>query len=161
MTIHQFTQIGAFHLHHNEDAHLVAEIEEDKILIAVLDGCSMGKESHFASTLMVKLLRKIAKFLYYRAFVESCHRSAAIYLREILQRLFLELRQLKQQLTLTQEEVLSTLMIGVLDRTNREVELCIIGDGFICCNCQWYDYDQGDRPDYLGYHLSKDFNTWY
>ena len=45
----EFTQIGEFHINHNEDFLVSHEIGKDKMMIAVMDGCTMGTESHFAS----------------------------------------------------------------------------------------------------------------
>jgi len=71
MKIFELSQIGEFHTNHNEDSYTITEIEAHQFLIAVMDGCSMGKESHFASTLIAKLLRKIGKVISYKAFAES------------------------------------------------------------------------------------------
>jgi hypothetical protein len=161
MKKYELSKIGAFHLNHNEDCMTVNDIGFEKVLVAVMDGCSMGKESHFASTLMAKLLRKIAKEFGYRAFVEKRERSASDYLKETLERLFNELGQLKNQLHLEREEVLSTLILGILDTKSKEMESLTIGDGLICCNGRLFEFEQGDQPDYLGYHLNEDFNSWY
>ena len=67
---YEISKIGEFHTNHNEDSSSITEIGEDKIMIAVMDGCSMGKESHFASTLIAKLLRKIGKEISFKEFVE-------------------------------------------------------------------------------------------
>ena len=161
MKKYELSKIGAFHTNHNEDASAITEIGEHRLLIAVMDGCSMGKESHFVSTLMAKLLRKIGKEFSYREFVEKIERTNNEYLKEIMNRLFQEMRQLKNQLLLEREEVLSTLILGVLDTQEKKIELITVGDGLICCNGKLYEYEQEDKPDYLGYHLTEDFNTWF
>ena len=71
------------------------------------------------------------------------------------------MKKLKNQLHLDTEEILSTLILGVLDKSKKEIELITIGDGLICCDGSLYEYEQDDKPDYLGYHLSEDFNNWY
>jgi len=53
------------------------------------------------------------------------------------------------------------LILGILDIDKREVELVTIGDGLICCNQKLYEYEQNDQPDYLGYHLSEEFEDWF
>lgn len=161
MHIHTYSVIGNFHLNHNEDALIVAEIGETHRLVAVMDGCSMGKESHFASTLMKKLLQKIARELGYQAFFERVEPSLSFYLHESLRRLFQELSQLKNQLHLDQTELLSTLILGLVDREQRAAEILTSGDGLVVGNGQFYEYEQDDRPDYLGYHLAEDFPAWY
>lgn len=161
MKKYELSIIGEFHINHNEDSSAITEIGEDKILIAVMDGCSMGKESHFASTLIAKLLRKIGKEISYKEFAERTKKEPEEYLQEILNQLFQELRQIKNQLHLEVEEILSTLILGILDKTKKEIELITIGDGLICYNGEIIEYEQDDKPDYLGYHLGEEFNNWF
>lgn len=161
MKKYEISKIGEFHINHNEDSKAIAEIGKEKILISVMDGCSMGKESHFASTLISKLLRKIGKEISYREFIEKTKRNTKEYLEEIMEQLFKELSQIKNQLHLEREEVLSTLILGIIDKSQKEIELITIGDGLICCNGKIYEYEQNDKPDYLGYHLNEEFSNWY
>lgn len=161
MKKYEVSTIGAFHLNHNEDSFSVSEISETKIMISVMDGCSMGKESHFASTLISKILRKSSKEIAYKGFAEKTERKIDSYLREVIEQLFKDLRRIRHELHLETEEVLSTLILGILDLEKREVEIMTIGDGLICCNGVLYEYEQGDKPDYLGYHLTEDFEAWY
>lgn len=161
MTKYELSLIGAFHTNHNEDASAVVEIDNERVLVAVMDGCSMGKESHFISTLIAKLLRRIGKEIHYRSFIEKTKGSNSKCLKDILQELFLGLGEIKNKLLLEEEEVLSTLIIGVLDKKERTVNLLIIGDGLVCCNGTLYEFEQDDKPDYLGYHLLEDFEKWF
>ena len=126
-----------------------------------MDGCSMGKESQFASLLITKLLRKIGKEIRYREFSERRKRSAEECLESIMNALFKELGQIKNQLHLEIEELLSTIVLGILDLTKNEIELIIIGDGLICKDGIIYEYEQDNQPDYLGYHLNEPFKNWY
>ncbi len=158
---YHFSQIGEFHTNHNEDALAITDLGDNSFLIAVMDGCSMGKESHFASTLLAKLLRKIGKEISFRAFAERTERHIRDNLQEIMNRLFRDLGQLKNQLLLEREELLSTLILGVIDKSSQTAELITIGDGLICCNGALTEYEQDDQPDYLGYHLGEDFDDWY
>lgn len=161
MIQHTSSTIGQFHINHNEDFLVTENINDDRLLIAVMDGCSMGKESHFASTLMGKLLRKIAKEISFKEFINNENKSPNEHLEEILMFLFKYLKELKNNLMLETEEILSTLIIGIFDKKHQQVELLTIGDGLICINENYYEYEQGDRPDYLGYHLNKEFEDWY
>lgn len=160
MKKYEISKIGEFHTNHNEDSSSITEIGEDKIMIAVMDGCSMGKESHFASTLIAKLLRKIGKEISFRAFAERTKKETSEYLEEILEKLFEDLKQLKNKLHLEREEILSTLILGIFDKRQREIELITVGDGLICCNGKLIEYEQDDKPDYLGYHLGEEFRKW-
>jgi hypothetical protein len=161
MMHYELSIIGSFHTNHNEDAYLITEIGNNHILLAVTDGCSMGKESHFASTLITKILRKISTEISYKTFLSKRDKSTEEYLLEILERLFQELKFLKNHLLLEVEEILSTLILGILNPKEKQAELITIGDGLICCNGALYEYEQDDKPDYLGYHLAENFNTWF
>jgi hypothetical protein len=57
--------------------------------------------------------------------------------------------------------VLNTLLIGVIDTSNRSAEFLCVGDGLICINNRLFEFEQNDKPDYLGYHLHEDFTAWY
>ena len=161
MKIYKLSTIGEFHTNHNEDAAATIEIGKERTLVAVMDGCSMGKESHFASTLIAKLIRKIGKEIGYKAFIEKTKAPLNNLLKEILNQLFLDLIQLKSQLHLQEEEILSTLIIGIIDEHENEVLILTIGDGLVCANGNLFEYEQDDKPDYLGYHLKEEFNQWY
>ena len=161
MRIYKLSTIGEFHTNHNEDATAITEIGKDRTLMAVMDGCSMGKESHFASTLIAKLIRKIGKEIGYKTFIQKTETPIKNLLKEILNQLFLELNQLKSQLHIEEEEILSTLIIGIIDKPKNEAIILTIGDGLICSNGNLFEYEQDDKPDYLGYHLKEEFNDWY
>lgn len=161
MHIFKTSTIGTFHTNHNEDAYAITELDPDTVLLAVMDGCSMGTESHFASTLFAKILRKIGKEKSYQAFATGQRKSPIIYLKEVLQQFFVELNQLQHWLHLEREELLSTLILGVFQKSSKRAELITIGDGLICCNGTLHEYEQDNHPDYLGYHLSKPFEEWY
>lgn len=161
MVIHKLSQMGSFHTQYNEDAYVVETLNTQLTLLAVLDGCSMGTESHFASTLVVKLLRKIAKTISYQIFIEAWSMPLKAYLEHCLMLLFKDLNALQQQLLLETEELLTTLLLGILDTTQQCAELLIIGDGLVSCNGHHYEYHQDNRPDYLGYHLNQPFDQWY
>lgn len=161
MQKYEYSTIGNFHINHNEDALVSTELGNHHHLIAVMDGCSMGKESHFAATLIAKILRKIAIQIGYRAFIEPTEITTKAYLEEIMKLLFEDLKSIKNQLMLTREETLSTLILGIVHLAKREAELLAIGDGLICYNQKYFEYEQEDQPDYLGYHLHESFDHWF
>ncbi|MEM6299822.1 MAG: protein phosphatase 2C domain-containing protein [Bacteroidota bacterium] len=160
MEIYEFSKMGAFHTDHNEDALAIVEIDTNTFLLAVMDGCSMGKESHFASTLIAKLLRKIGKEVSYDAFSTTFNRSPSEYLDKVLKELFEELKHLKNTLFLETAELLSTLTLCVIDTEKRTASVIVVGDGLVCCNGKLYNFDQNNRPNYLGYHLRGSFDAW-
>jgi Protein phosphatase 2C len=161
MKIYTTLHIGEHHSNYCEDYLLVAEIGKNKILCAVMDGCSMGTDSYFSATLTGKILRKIAKELQFREFVEQETKNPAQLLQIVLQQLFENFRSFKNQLHLEREETLNTLLITVVDTTERSGEFMCIGDGLICIDSQFFEFEQDNRPDYLGYHLNEDFDSWF
>ena len=161
MQIYSTSQMGTFHLHHNEDHFCVAPIGRDRQLVALMDGCSMGLESYFAATLFAKLLRKIARHQYHLEFRLATVRPLEQLLADVLATLFNDLRQLQNHCALNTEELLCTLLLGLLDQPTRQAHLCIIGDGLVVCDGEVWDFDQDDRPDYLAYHLRTPFDEWY
>ncbi len=161
MTIYTTLQIGELHTNHCEDYLITAEIGKDRLLCAVMDGCTMGTDSYFAATLTGKLLRKISKEHSYKEFYSKESAGLQLTLENITRQLFEELRSAKNILQLEREEVLNTLLIGVIDTNIRAGEFMCIGDGLICINNQLYEFEQDNKPDYLGYHLQEEFNSWY
>lgn len=161
MHLHTLSQMGTFHTQHNEDAYVVEELGRGLTLLAVLDGCSMGKESHFAATLVVKILRKIATTIGYTALVQQQLLSPDACLSTCIKQLFQTLQSLQSQLLLEKEELLTTLLLGILDVPQRCAEILVVGDGLVYHNGQEYVYDHDNRPDYLGYHLAEPFGKWY
>lgn len=157
----QFTQIGTFHTNHNEDCLVTREIGDNKCLIAVMDGCSSAIDSHFAANLIAKCLRKIAKEEDYKEFATNIEKPILYLLKDVLSKLFKELNEFKQYLDLSREELLSTVVLGIIHTKNREAEIIVIGDGVICSNSNFYEFDHDNKPDYLGYHLDKDFDNWF
>ena len=161
MIIYTTLTIGEHHTNHCEDYLITAEIGKEKILCAVMDGCSMGTDSYFAATLTGKLLRKIANEYSYKEFISKQPNDLQQTLQGIVRQLFLELRGLKNSIQLQREEILNTLLIAVIDSSNATGEFLCVGDGLICLNGEFFEFEQNNKPDYLGYHLQEDFDTWY
>ena len=61
MRIYKTINIGEFHTNHCEDYLIEEQIATNEKLIAVLDGCTMGTESVFASILYGKILSLLSK----------------------------------------------------------------------------------------------------
>ncbi|UZR97637.1 protein phosphatase 2C domain-containing protein [Chondrinema litorale] len=154
-------QIGSFHTNHCEDFLINEDLSRKTKLIAVMDGCTMGTESVFASILIGKLLRKIAKDKFYRDFIDTKQPSLKDDLKDILSQLFIELREIRNKLLLDTSELLSTLVIGLIDGDTFHAEFLVVGDGLIYKDGQAFEFEQNDMPDYLAYHLSEQFDDWY
>lgn len=161
MKIEELSMKGAFHPNNNEDALVSTEIGDNKLVMAVMDGCSMGKESHFASVLIAKLIRKTSFQLNYLEFMEPLIHPPQKTLYKLLQHLFQDLKTIKRMLGLETQELLSTLLLAVLDKEQKEAAVIVSGDGLIRYNDQTIIFDQDNQPDYLGYHLDQAFEDWY
>ena len=109
-----------------------------------------GRNRFLAAILGGKLLRKIAKKYFYELIEELKQKE-----------FFSELKLAKNQLQLEINEMLCTLIIGLIDESTSKAEFLTVGDGLIYFDGELTEYDQGDQPDYLAYHLDKDFESWY
>ncbi|XZF14167.1 protein phosphatase 2C domain-containing protein [Chitinophagaceae bacterium MMS25-I14] len=163
MKIYSALQIGEYHLNHCEDYLFIGSPGTGKILCAVMDGCTMGTDSYFISTLVGKLLRKICKRKSYEEFYlhNSSDESAESYLRSIVRELFSELNVARSQLLLERDELLTTLIILFFDEKINEGIVLVIGDGLVNINGEIIDFDQDNKPDYIGFHLDEPFDPWY
>lgn len=157
--------MGRAHLTYCEDFLLAEGIGRKSLLCAVLDGCSMGKDAHFSSALFGKLLRMIAHEITLESkkdqgltWDESQPETLA---REVLRRLFKAVRKTRKQLHLEYEELLTTVLLWVHHYETQRSFVISLGDGVVSCDGQVHIIDQNNRPDYLAYHLKKDFKTWY
>jgi Protein phosphatase 2C len=161
MKFHELSHIGEFHINHNEDFLVSEEAGKSRQLIAVMDGCSSGNDSYFASTLIGKLLRKIAKQESYEEFAKSKTKKINQQIEQVTLQLFEELSNLNRQLDLRSDEILSTIILAIIDKESCSAELVIIGDGVIHINGKNMEYENDNKPDYIGYHLNMDKNLWY
>lgn len=155
------SQIGTHHVNHNEDAWVTEDLTDRHLLLAVMDGCSMGTDSHFASTLVAKVLRNIARQTNQRTFAERRQPTSGELLRGTFEQLFTNLRRLNAELGLGPDELLSTLVLAVVDRQGPRAEVLAVGDGLVSCDGETIEYDHDNRPDYLGYHLHDNFDDWW
>ncbi|MEZ4684535.1 MAG: protein phosphatase 2C domain-containing protein [Bacteroidia bacterium] len=165
MTIQTALLKGHFHPVYCEDFLLTEQLSPDLHLIAVMDGCSMGDDSHFASALVGKILKKQVKTLSWEEFAGKLPAFSDIRLEElgksVLSGLFDDLRKSTDLLLLDRKELLSTLVMALLRPSASEAWAVVIGDGYIATEDDLIDIDQQNKPDYLAYHLNEDFETWY
>jgi hypothetical protein len=127
-----------------------------------MDGCTMGIDSYFASALTGKLLRKIAKEKGYKELYKPGSQTGIEdYLKSIIKELFRELAIARNQLMLDQKELLTTLIILLIDKKENNGIVLVVGDGLVSINGMTTEFDQDNKPDYLGFHLGEDFETWY
>jgi hypothetical protein len=162
MKIYSTLQIGDYHTNYCEDYLFAGMIGSDKLLCAVMDGCTNGADCYFISTLVGKLLRKITKEKsYLELYAPAQSEDIESSLKSVLKDLFSELKQLKNQLMLEPNELLTTLILLLFDQKSDEGLVIIIGDGLVSINGQTTEFDQENKPDYIGFHLAEDFETWY
>ncbi len=162
MNLYSTLQIGDYHINHCEDNLLIKKISSDKVVCAVMDGCSTAMESHFASSLFGKLLRKIIIEKGYQSLYEkNFQRSIAEELKDIIEGLFKELVLIKKHMMLDEKELLTTLTILIYDKAQDEGVILAVGDGIVCINGKITEFDRDNKPDYLAYHLQENFEDWY
>ncbi len=160
MKIYTHTQIGSTHTNHCEDYAVHFSLGKNRLLVAVTDGCTMGTDSYWVATVVGKVLRKIAKEIDYQEFASGALPLLQLQ-KQILKALFSALKDLKNNLQMQDDEMLCTLNLLLLDTQTQEAETITIGDGAIIWNGNLQEYEQNNLPDYLGYHLHEDFESWY
>ena len=165
MKIYAHISSGKYHPISGEDFIFHKVINEQWLVAAVMDGCSSGKESHFASTAYGKSLEKSCRMLpnmndIHPEFGSETTTKRAIGLF-ILRQLFSDVKNLKKLFYLKIEEILATIILLVYDLRSNTAWVCTSGDGVLCYNHELHEIDQHNMPDYLGYHLDRSFQEWY
>nr|WP_198999868.1 protein phosphatase 2C domain-containing protein [Flavobacterium sp. ASV13] len=163
MRIYSSLQIGDYHQNNCEDHLFIGEYGKNNIVYAVMDGCTTALESQFASLLVGKILKKICLEKGYKEFIEKNNQplSPEENLKLILQDLLNELKIIKNQLMIDEKELLTTLIILLFDKDQQKGIVLAIGDGFININGKITEFEQDNKPDYLGFHVSEDFENFY
>ncbi|MPS65071.1 MAG: stage II sporulation protein E (SpoIIE) [Chryseobacterium sp.] len=161
MNIHSALQIGEYHINHCEDFLITKKIGSDRILCAVMDGCSTAMESHFASVLFGKILRKICIEKGYKELYETNNNNIEEDLKSVLEDVFKEVTSLKNTLMLDEKELLTTLIIILYNQKESKGIVLNIGDGLVCINGEITEFERDNKPDYLAYHLKENFEIWY
>lgn len=165
MNIYTLLASGRYHPVYCEDHQYYHSLDKKWFVGAVMDGCSSAKESHFASALFGKSLRKSCSMLPRMKHITTdfdlkLMDSEAIG-EFILGQLFEDVKKIRKGLFLEIEELLSTILLLVFDRQDKAAWVNISGDGIVTCNGATEEIDQNNIPDYLGYHLDIKFDDWY
>ncbi|NJL11637.1 MAG: hypothetical protein HC913_00515 [Microscillaceae bacterium] len=160
MRIHTYTLLrkGEGHPIFCEDYVLIQGLEEQWWVGAVMDGCSSGQDSHFASALMGKLLRRALRRA--RLDLERFQTPDDLHYY-LLEMLFKDLRQTQHVLNLDTLELLSTLGLLIYHIPAQKALLHFVGDGVMAVDGEIIEIDQQNQPDYMAYHLDLDFEDWY
>ena len=164
MKIFLLNKMGYLHDTHTEDHVFLQDIGNKWIIGAVMDGCSSGKETYFASTLYGKILGKTCRMLPYldrinpEFSIEST--DGAFIGKFLLNQVFDNLRKVHQLLATELIEMLATLILLVYHPETKAAWINISGDGFIVYDKQILEIDQNNVPDYMAYHLDIKFDHW-
>ncbi|MFT5916185.1 MAG: hypothetical protein ACJAWV_002830 [Flammeovirgaceae bacterium] len=160
MKLYTHLQKGEAHPVFCEDFLMVEQDLSGRFLIAsVMDGCSGGKETHFASTFISKSFRRTLKNLEMEnGFARRNAESLVQNLIESLRNNFLKIRE---EFHLTVNELVSTVILLVYDFTEDFAYIVSIGDGTIVIDDEIYRIEQQNMPDYLAYHLKDDFDLFF
>lgn len=155
------TKRGKQHKVHCEDAALVAQVGKTRWLAAVVDGDSDGHESHFASTLFAKILRRMSNEFMYFEQAERDKKELKELQRIAIEQLLEELKAFKEILFLETEELMSTLLLLLVDTKTKEAELIVFGQGLMFIDGKTHCFRSDEKPDYLVYHLDDNFDEWF
>ena len=165
MKIYTHISAGKYHPVQGEDHFYHTFLSDHLLVAAVMDGCSSGKESHFASNLYGKSLHKSCRQLPNIGEVIPDHDPKLIEKEAIgafiLGQLYEDIKKTKKLLFLDTEELLSTLILMIFDKKNKSAWVNVSGDGVVVCNSKILEIDQNNVPDYLAYHLDTTFDKWY
>lgn len=163
---------GSDHKHFCQDALATIETEQF-VYMAVFDGCSDGKDSHFASALFSKVFTDVIGTL--TAALDEAGNSLEKNSKFIIFQIARKLNEVRHVLHLNQNEMLSTMVMATINKETREGLVCVFGDGFFSVNGQhtviqntrFLNQNEGEnKPDYMAYDIHKiqrfaDFEEWF
>lgn len=164
MKIDSLLKRGNLHPNNCEDSIFYTTVSDDWIIGAVMDGCSSGKESYFASTLFSKLLNKACKTLPLLSDIQpvlSLSKLTPDNLgKYILNQVFNDIKKIHNEFLVDEIELLSTLLLAVINVKKNKAWVNISGDGFLETDNKIIEIDQNNKPDYLSFHLNLPFDKW-
>jgi len=156
-TIHK----GEGHPVYCEDHLYEKNIDEKWYVAAVMDGCSSGKDSHFASALFTKIINRTCNNLHAIQLNDSVEIAPIDIGLLIAKNLFNDLSKISKYLELDYREILSTIILLIYNKKEKISWILVSGDGYIAINGEITVIDQHNQPDYLGFHLDIGFDTWF
>lgn len=160
MEVYQLIKRGEMHKDFCEDFLLSFTLDEQYSVYAVFDGCSTGKDSHLASSLIAKVVKAEMECLALEPIV-----SPKELITDTIYNVMSTLRNIRNDLFLETDELLSTLILMVVDTKKQLGGIRVFGDGFVSINGKLHTIEQDNRPDYLAYYLDElqeieDFEIW-
>jgi hypothetical protein len=145
------------HPNHCEDSYFVHE-DDYKIVGAVLDGCSTGYNSHFASQFIAysfdRICRQTNGFEYF-------HHPEPLwndFVVDIFGQIAFDIRITMRSLDLTDMNFLSTIVFFVYMKEDRRLYVKFIGDGCVVVNGDYIRNDENNTPLYLAYYVDSHTN---
>lgn len=161
--IENFINRGAVHELHCEDDFYVFENEE-VIVANIFDGCSSGVDSHFSSTQHKYCLREVLKDIPYilrednnRNFpFKNINESG----KEIIYLLFESIRDINYEIG---KEMLSTVVLTLINKLTKEYFICFAGDGVCKINNEIHSIHDKDSNAvwYLSSVNYSDYDNYY
>lgn len=136
-----------------EDNYWLYDTDEF-VIGAVLDGCSTGINSHFASTLVKYSFEKSSKS-------ENLNNDPDILVDAFLCELRSHFKSIRDEIGLTEMNLLSTIVFFHYSKIENKLFVKFIGDGVIYVNGNEFVNDENNTPDYLSYHLNESWSHFY
>ena len=154
MEVRTLVKKGSDHSVYCEDSVFFQVRDSENISIgAIFDGCSTGLQSHFASSLLAKVVKYSINSRIEKEY------SIQFIMHLIIVDLFYKIKQIKAQLTLLDLELVSTFIIAIVKDDN--VYIASSGDGVIKVDDNLIILESPENaPDYMAYHLDGDFEDF-
>jgi len=172
MIIKTLLRRGVEHKNYAEDS-LVYKDMSNYLYACVFDGCSSGKDSHFASALFKKAFNDVTDKLEH--ILDKTEDGIEKNLKFLTFQMARKVYETKQLLNLKTDELLSTMIVCVLDKGAQNCMVAAFGDGYFRVddtegfikNTKFAHLDNSEnRPNYISYNLDfiqnyNDFELWY
>jgi len=147
----------------NEDALYFEDInigETGHLYIgAVMDGCSRGVDSVFASHLLKKIIQELihsTPMEMFNSIYETNNMDDLTFF--LLEKTYKRLSVIGSLLNLKINEMESTLILMVTSN-KRKFNICFVGDGFCAIDQDIYENEQSGAPKYMAQYLNTGFKS--
>lgn len=135
---------------HEKCEDSVYAFENEHIVMGcIADGCSTGKNSHFASQLFCYAAKNN---LFWPSITDG-----------IILGMMADINSVKDTLLLDADHFLSTCILFIYTKSDKTLKIRIFGDAYYYVDDIEHIVDQNNAPDYIGYHLDDskfDINTY-
>ena len=161
MILHKLIRRGSDHPDHCEDFYAIGETP-NFIYCSLFDGCSGGKDSHFASTLFSKAFNDVIKNM--SDVLDEESKPIEHNAKFLIYMMSRKISEIKQVLHLDTIELLSTIVMCTINKNTKECIITAFGDGYFYVdgkevmikNTRFISKENGDNmPDYIAYDLKE------